>query len=72
MSLEGVPLGIVRSDLRHLFEARLEKNFRRLTVFMAYSYVDNSSSDPLFVWKSHFLTGGFEWNLPAGRKGGAS
>jgi hypothetical protein len=72
MSLEGVPLGIVRNDLRHLFEARLEKNFRRLTVFMAYSYVDNSSSDPLFVWKSHFLTGGFEWNLPAGRKGGAS
>lgn len=72
MSLEGVPLGIVRNDLRHLFEARLEKNFRRLTVFMAYSYVDNSSSDPLFVWKSHFLMGGFEWNLPAGRKGGAS
>ena len=72
MSLEGVPLGIVRNDLRHLFEARLEKNFRRVSLFLAYSWVDNRSSDPLFVWKSHFLMGGFEWNLPTGRKGGAS
>jgi hypothetical protein len=72
MSLEGVPLGIVRNDLRHLFEARVEKNFRRVTVFLAYSWVDNRSSDPLFVWKSHFIMGGFRWDLPAGRKGGIS
>lgn len=72
MSLEGVPLGIVRNDLRHLFETRLEKRFRRVSLFLAYSWVDNRSSAPLFVWKSHFLMGGFEWNLPAGRKGGAS
>lgn len=71
MSLDGVPLGLVRNDRRHLVEARLQKDFRRLSVFVAYSYVDNTSTDPLFVWKSHFITGGFEWNLPTGRKGGA-
>ena len=72
MSLDGVPLGLVRNDRRYLLEARLQKDFRRLSVFVAYSYIDNTSTDPLFVWKSHFITGGFEWNLPAGRrKGGA-
>lgn len=72
MGLDGVPLGLVRNDRRRLLEARLQKDFRRLSVFVAYSYVDNTSTDPLFVWKSHFITGGFEWNLPAGRrKGGA-
>jgi hypothetical protein len=72
MSLEGVPLGLGRNDLRHLFEARLEKNFRRGSLFLAYSWVDNRSSDPLFVWKSHFIMCGFQWNLPVGRKGGIS
>lgn len=71
MSLDGVPLGVVRNDLRHLFEARLQKDFRRFSVFLAYSYVDNASTDPLFVWKSHYVMGGVEWNLPTGRKGGA-
>lgn len=72
LSLEGLPLGLVRNDLRHLFEARIEKNFRRVSIFLAYSHVDNGSSDPLFVWKSHYVMGGFEWNLPTGRKGGVS
>ena len=71
MSLDGVPLGIERNDRRHLLEARLQKDFRRLSVFLAYSYVDNTSTDPLFVWKSHYVMGGFEWNLPTGRKRGA-
>ena len=71
MGLDGLPLGIIRNDLRHLFEARLQKNFRRLSVFLAYSFIDNTSTDPLFVWKSHFFMGGIEWNIPAGRKGGA-
>lgn len=70
MSLEGLPLGLVRNDLRDLFEARLQKDFRRFSVFVAYSYVDNSSTDPLFEWKSHYVMGGFEWNLPTTRKGG--
>jgi len=72
LSLEGEPLGIVRNDLRHLVEARVEKNFRRVTVFLAFSRVDNRSSDPLFDWKGHYIMGGFEWNLPTGRKGGIS
>ncbi len=71
MSFDGVPLGIERNDRRHLYEARLQKDFRRLSVFLAYSYVDNSSTDPLFVWKNHYVMGGFEWNLPTGRKRGA-
>lgn len=69
--LDGLPLGLARSDRRHLVEARLQKDFRRLTVFVAYSFVDNTSTDPMFVWKSHFVTGGIEWNLPSRRKGGA-
>jgi hypothetical protein len=66
LSLEGEPLGVVRNDLRHLFEARVEKNFRRVTIFLAYSRVDNRSSDPLFDWKAHYIMGGIEWNLPTG------
>ena len=71
-SLDGLPLGVVRNDLRHLFEARLEKNFRRLTLFVSYAHIDNDSTDPLFAWKSGYIMGGFQWNLPAGRKGGLS
>ncbi len=72
MGVDGLPLGIVRNDLRHLFEARLEKNFRRLTIFVSYAHIDNDSTDPLFAWKSGYVMGGFQWNLPAGRKGGLS
>jgi len=70
MGLDGVPLGVVRNDLRHLLDARLQKDFRRFSVFLAYSYVDNTSTDPLFTWKSNYIMGGIEWNLPTGRKGG--
>lgn len=72
MGVDGLPLGTVRNDLRHLVEARLEKSFRRFTVFMAYSYVDNDSTDPLFLWNGGYIMGGFQWNMPAGRKGGGS
>jgi hypothetical protein len=71
-SLEGEPLGVVRNDVRHLLEARVEKGFRRLTVFLAYTWVDNRSTDPLFTWKSGYFMGGIEWSLPTTRKGGAS
>ena len=70
LGADGLPLGLVRNDRRNLLEARLQKDFRRFSVFLAYSHVDNTSTDPLFVWKSHFIMGGFEWNLPIGRKGG--
>lgn len=72
MGLDGLPLGVVRNDLRHLIEARLEKSFRRLTLFVSYAHIDNVSTDPLFAWKSGYIMGGFQWNLPAGRKGGLS
>lgn len=72
MGLDSLPLGIVRNDVRHLFEARLEKSFRRFSVFLAYSHIDNASTDPLFNWSSGYIMGGFEWNLPARRKGGLS
>lgn len=70
LDAEGLPTGIVRNDVRHLFEARLEKNFRRLTVFLAYSHIKNASNDPLFEWASGYVMGGFQWTLPSGRKGG--
>jgi hypothetical protein len=72
MDVDGLPTGIVRNDIRHLFEARLEKNFRRFTIFVAYSYIDNASTDPLFDWDGGYVMGGFQWSLPAGRKGGRS
>jgi len=72
MGLDGLPLGIVRNDVRHLFEARLEKSFRFFSLFLAYSHIDNASTDPLFHWSSGYVMGGFQWNLPARRKGGLS
>lgn len=70
LDTEGFPTGISRNDVRHLFEARLEKKFRRLTVFLAYSHIKNASNDPLFEWASGYFMGGFQWTLPSGRKGG--
>ena len=70
LDADGLPTGVVRSDLRHLVEARLEKSFRRFTVFLAFSHVDNDSTDPMFDWSDGYFMGGFRWSLPAGRKGG--
>lgn len=72
LDAEGLPLGVVRNDVRHLVEVRLEKEFRNLTIFAAYSHIDNDSTDPLFTWKGGFVMGGFQWSLPVGRKGGVS
>jgi hypothetical protein len=71
LGADGSPLGITRNDRRDVFEARLQKDFHRISVFMSYSYIKNRSNDPLFIWKGHYLMGGLEWNLPTGRKGGA-
>lgn len=70
LDLAGLPTGVPRNDVRRLFEARLEKNFRRLTVYLAYSHIKNASNDPLFEWSSGYIMGGFQWNLPVRRKGG--
>lgn len=72
MGEDGLPLGIVRSDTRDLVEVRLEKDFRRVKVYFAYSHIVNDSTDPLFVWSSGYVMAGFEWRLPGGRKGGGS
>jgi hypothetical protein len=66
--LDGLPLGVPRSDRQHLFEARLQKDFRTLAVFVSYVHVDNASTDPMFGWKSPFLTAGIEWRLAAAGK----
>jgi len=63
LDMEGVSLGILRQDTRNQWEARLEKNFRTLSVYLNYSYMDNRSNDLLFDWRGHFLMAGVEWNL---------
>lgn len=68
MSLEGEPSGLTRKDERNQFEARLEKNFPRFSVFLFYSYIDNKSNDPFFEWKGHFFSAGIEWNLYFGER----
>lgn len=63
LDLEGLPTGVMRNDVRHLFEARLQKSFRRFSIFAAYSHIDNVSNDPLFGWNAHAVMAGFEWAL---------
>lgn len=63
LDLEGETLGSLREDNRSQWEARLEKNFSALSLYLNYTYVNNRSNDPLFEWKGHFLSLGVEWNL---------
>jgi len=63
LDIEGASLGILRQDTRNQWEARLEKNFRSLSVYLTYAYMDNRSNDLLFDWQGHFLMAGVEWNL---------
>ena len=63
LDMEGVSLGILRKDTRNQWEARLEKDFRTLSVYLNYTYVDNRSNDLLFDWRGHFLMAGVEWNF---------
>jgi hypothetical protein len=67
MDLDGASLDVARHDRRHQWDARLEKNFPRVTLFVSYSRVLNRSNDPLFEWEGHFLQAGFEWNVNWGR-----
>ena len=67
MDFDGVPLGVLRHDSRSQWDARLEKNFPRVTVFISFSRIINHSNDPLFEWNGHSLQAGFEWNLNWGR-----
>jgi hypothetical protein len=63
MNLDGETLGILREDKRSQWEARLEKNFSTLSLYLNYLYVNNHSNDPLFEWQGHFLSVGVEWSL---------
>lgn len=68
LDLEGSPLGITRKDKRNQIEVRTEKIFPRFSVFLSYSFIDNSSNDLYFDWNGHFLSLGIEWNIPLGGK----
>lgn len=68
LDLEGNPLGVIRQDTREQFEARLEKNFSKISLFLSYLRIDNQSNDPLFEWQGNFLSLGLEWNVFFGAK----
>lgn len=63
LDLEGESLGLPRKDERKQWDARLEKNFTSFSVVLAYSFIDNSSNDPLFEWSGHFLSLSIDWHL---------
>jgi len=65
-SLDGADLGFSRQDRRRQIDMRIEKNFSRVTVFLTYSHVKNTSNDPLFDWRGYGLSGGLSWNLFVG------
>ena len=67
MDRDGLSLGTLRRDRRNQWDARLEKNFSRLTLFVSYSHIANRSNDVLFQWNGDFLSAGFDWNLDWGK-----
>ena len=68
MDLEGNPLGVIRQDTRAQFEARVEKNFPKFSLFFSYINIDNHSNDSFFEWQGNFLAVGLEWNVFFGGK----
>ncbi|MDW7761211.1 MAG: hypothetical protein SCM96_11320 [Acidobacteriota bacterium] len=68
MDLDGRMLSPLRRDTRKQWDARLEKNFPVLNVFVGFSHVDNRSNDLLFNWKGLFLTAGIDWTFNWGGK----
>jgi len=68
MDLEGNPLGVIRQDTRAQFEASVEKNFPKFSLFFSYVYIDNHSNDSFFEWQGNFLAVGLEWNMFFGKK----
>jgi hypothetical protein len=68
LDAEGLSTGLMRSDGRRRWEARLAKDFSRFALFLAIHRLDNSSNDPLFDWQGNFVAVGLEWNLFLGAK----
>jgi hypothetical protein len=62
LNLSGEPIGVTRNDQRSQLGVSVKKNFARITLFLAYSYVVNRSSDPYYDWKGNYLTVGFTWD----------
>ena len=62
LTLDGEPLGITRNDQRSQLGVKLQKNFARITLFLAFSHVVNRSNDPYYDWKGNYLTVGLTWN----------
>lgn len=63
LDLDGNSLGITREDKRHQFNARIQLELRRVTFFVNYAYINNTSNDPWFTWKGNVISGGLIWNL---------
>lgn len=63
LDLEGNSLGVIREDTRHQFSARLQLDLSRISFFINFAYVKNSSTDPWFSWSGNMLSGGLIWNL---------
>ncbi len=63
LDLEGNSLGLVRQDKRHQFSARIQLDLRRVSLFINYTYLKNSSTDPWFRWSGNTISGGLIWNL---------
>lgn len=61
--LQGEAMGEIRQDRRNQVEARLQKDFTRFSCFLAFSYIDNHSNDPLFDWSGNFISAGIEWKF---------
>ena len=66
--LEGNPLGVEREDKRYEMAARLEKNFRQVSLYLSLVLVSHHSNDPYFDWQGYFISGGLSWNFFVGRK----
>jgi|YNPBryunderm2012_1023409.scaffolds.fasta_scaffold00005_23 hypothetical protein len=63
LNLEGNSLGITRKDIRHQFSTRLQLDLARVSFFLNYSYLKNSSNDPWFSWDGNVFSVGLAWNL---------
>ncbi|MGC8892107.1 MAG: hypothetical protein ACP5P6_05835 [Candidatus Saccharicenans sp.] len=63
LDLSGNSLGITRQDTRHQFTASLELNLSRVSFFVNYYYIKNSSNDPWYTWNGSIISGGLTWSL---------
>ncbi len=62
LDLDGEPIGVIRNDQRSQWGVSVKKTFAKITLFLAYSFVVNSSNDPYYDWKGNYLSVGFTWD----------